>query len=442
VNSSVEKGEWPTEKLPASWTWVGFDEFWTDYTDAKRKLPQKDYLASGTLPVVDQGADLIGGYTDDTGKRSLAPLPVVIFGDHTRAVKFIDQSFVQGADGVRVLRSCNGVEPAFAFHALRCVSLPDKGYSRHFKFLKSTSFPIPPLPEQRRIVAKIDSLSGKSKRARDHVDHIPRLVEKYKQALLAATFQGKLSGKATNWHQSTVGEVCDLIDGDRGPNYPKREDYLPAGHCLFLSTKNVRPDGFDFLECLFLSEEKHKTLRKGTLSRGDVVITTRGTIGNVAYYSAEIPYDVVRINSGMLIMRPDQRINGEYLAWYVRLPLYKSEIEQQRTGSAQPQLPAGIMKRFPIRFPDLPEQQFIVRSLEATFTWIDKLVAEAANAHKLIDHLDQAILAKALRGELVPQDPNDEPASVILERIQAERVKAPVVRSETTRSRRRQRLAE
>jgi type I restriction enzyme S subunit len=295
--------------------------------------------------------------------------------------------------------------------------------------VQNFSIRLPPLPEQRRIVAKIDSLSAKSKRARDHVDHVPRLVEKYKQAILAAVFQGKLSGKGTTWHQSTIGDVCDLIDGDRGPNYPKREDYLLAGYCLFLSTKNVRPHGFDFSECLFLSDKKHKTLRKGTLSRGDVVITTRGTIGNVAYYGAEIPYDVVRINSGMLIMRPDQKVSGEYLAWYVRSPLYESEIEQQRTGSAQPQLPAGIMKQFPIRFPNLPEQQFIVRSIEATFTWIDKLAVEAANARKLIDHLDQAVLAKAFRGELVPQDANDETASVLLERIRAARAVAATAAS-------------
>jgi restriction endonuclease S subunit len=172
--------------------------------------------------------------------------------------------------------------------------------------VKQLVLPVPPLPEQRRIVAKIDSLSGKSKRARDQLDHMPRLVEKYKQAILAAAFSGALTAKVADWHQGTISDTCDLIDGDRGPNYPKLEDYLTSGYCLFLSTKNVRPYGFDFSECQFLSEEKHKALRKGTLSRGDVVITTRGTIGNVAHYGSDIPYDVVRINSGMLILRQNK----------------------------------------------------------------------------------------------------------------------------------------
>ena len=148
-------------------------------------------------------------------------------------------------------------------------------------------------------------------------------------------------------------------------------------------------------------------------------------IGNVAHYGSDIPYDVVRINSGMLILRPKEKVSGEYLSWYVRSPLFVAEIEQQRTGSAQPQLPAGIIKRFPIRFPDLPEQQLIVQTIEAAFGWIDRLASEANSARKLIDHLDQSVLAKAFRGELVPQDQNDEPASILLERIRVERAAGP-----------------
>ena len=224
----AEKGEWPTEQLPASWAWVDFDEFWADYTDAKRKIPQNSYLVTGEFPVVDQGAELIGGFTDDSSKRSHAPLPAVVFGDHTRVVKYIDRPFVQGADGVRVLCARAGVEPMFAFHALQCVNLPDKGYSRHFKFLKVTSFPIAPVPEQRRIVAKIDSLSAKSKRARDQLDHIHQLVEKYKQAILAAAFRGDLTREWRTLHKvqfkySTmdISGLANVVTGSTPPTKDK-----------------------------------------------------------------------------------------------------------------------------------------------------------------------------------------------------------------------------
>lgn len=285
--------------------------------------------------------------------------------------------------------------------------------------------PLPPLPEQRRIVAKIDSLSGKSRRARDHLDHIPRLVEKYKQAVLAAAFEGRLAGCDFDWQERRLADVCKLVDGDRGANYPKRGDYHSEGHCLFLSTKNVRPNGFDFSECQYLTQQKHQEMRSGTLTRGDVVITTRGTVGNVAFYGDSVRYDVVRVNSGMLIMRPVPELSGDYLAWFVRSPQFTAQIAEQTTGSAQPQLPAGIMKRFSVRFPSIAQQPLVVQEIERALGQIDRLASEATSARRLIDRLDQAVLAKAFRGELVPQDHEDEPASVLVDRIRAERGAAP-----------------
>jgi hypothetical protein len=221
-----------TETLPDGWTWVKFDEFWNNCTDIKRKLPQNSYQMAGSLPVVDQGAELIGGYTDDKNKQSLAPLPVIIFGDHTKVVKYIDRPFVQGADGVRVLHAQPGVEPMFAFHALRCVNLPDKGYSRHFKFLKATAFPVAPHNEQQRIIRQISNLTAKSRRCRDQLDQVPRLVEKYKQAILAAAFRGDLTGRwrANNATSSFDGPRSygdlDLNDEERGQWSSER---LPRG---------------------------------------------------------------------------------------------------------------------------------------------------------------------------------------------------------------------
>lgn len=75
-----------------------------------------------------------------------------------------------------------------------------------------------------------------------------------------------------------------LIDGDRGKNYPKQTDFSASGHCLFLSAKNVTSSGFQFSDPVFIGKERHNLLRAGTLERGDIVMTTRGTIGNVAYY--------------------------------------------------------------------------------------------------------------------------------------------------------------
>jgi type I restriction enzyme S subunit len=213
MNGGIERGEWPSDTLPTNWAWATFDQFWADYTDSQRKVPQNSYLHNGALAVVDQGANLIGGYTNNEGMRCQVPLPAIVFGDHTRAVKFLDCPFAQGADGVRVLAPHDGIDKAFAYQALRCVRLPNKGYSRHFKFLKDTAFPLAPLPEQRRIVAKIDSTSANSRRARTRLDHIPRLVEKYKQAILALAFS-RYSSQTVN---TPLGEYAEFVtSGSRG----------------------------------------------------------------------------------------------------------------------------------------------------------------------------------------------------------------------------------
>ena len=97
----------------------------------------------------------------------------------------------------------------------------------------------------------------------------------------------------------------DIIDGDRGKNYPKSNEFLEKkeGYCLFLSAANVTKEGFNFSDNQFISKEKDELLRKGKLTRNDIVITTRGTVGNMAMYDSSVPFEHVRINSGMVILR-------------------------------------------------------------------------------------------------------------------------------------------
>lgn len=109
----------------------------------------------------------------------------------------------------------------------------------------------------------------------------------------------------SDWEEITIGDApLDIIDGDRGSNYPKSKDYQDTGYCLFLNAKNVTNSGFDFNQLNFITKEIDEALRKGKLKRGDIVLTTRGTVGNVAYYDDLVPYEHVRINSGMVIIRP------------------------------------------------------------------------------------------------------------------------------------------
>ena len=91
-----------------------------------------------------------------------------------------------------------------------------------------------------------------------------------------------------NWvNNKIIDAPLEIIDGDRGSNYPKKSEFSESGYCLFLDTKNVRPNGFDFSQCHFITKEKDQVLSKGKLSRNDIVMTTRGTIGNVGFFNSD-----------------------------------------------------------------------------------------------------------------------------------------------------------
>ena len=145
-----------------------------------------------------------------------------------------------------------------------------------------------------------------------------------------------------------------LIDGDRGKNYPKQEDFSGSGHCVFLSAKNVTSSGFQFTETIYIGKDRH------SLERGDIVLTTRGTIGNVAFYDSSIDYPVIRINSGMIIVRADPEAwNARFLYYVLTSDLMQDQIRSLTSGSAVPQLPARDLKRFKLPRISLPLQNKI-----------------------------------------------------------------------------------
>ncbi len=170
-----------------------------------------------------------------------------------------------------------------------------------------------------------------------------------------------------------------IIDGDRGANYPSKEEFKPEGYCLFLNTSNVRKGEFEFLKCDFITKEKDKLLGKGKLEREDVVLTTRGTLGNTAYFSSDILFENIRINSGMVVLRSKlEKISPKYLLTFLNSEEFEKQVLNFMSGSAQPQLPIGVLNQIEIPLPPLVIQKQIVEKIEAERTLVE-------SAKKLID---------------------------------------------------------
>lgn len=185
-----------------------------------------------------------------------------------------------------------------------------------------------------------------------------------------------------------IGDITEIIDGDRGKNYPKKSDFKDEGFCLFLNTGNVTSDGFVFKKNDFISEEKSNKLRKGKLERGDLVFTTRGTVGNVAYYSDNIPYDHVRINSGMVIFRVfEKKVFNKFLYQILKHKNSRIYIRQYCTGSAQPQLPIMNLRNIELNIPPLETQYKIARILLA----YDDLIENNERQIKLLEEAAQRL---------------------------------------------------
>jgi type I restriction enzyme S subunit len=165
-----------------------------------------------------------------------------------------------------------------------------------------------------------------------------------------------------------------IIDGDRGVNYPKEKDFLQKGFCLFLNAKNVTNAGFNFDSCQFISKEKDLALGNGKLDRLDIVLTTRGTVGNIAFYDENIPFENIRINSGMVLLRNhDNKISHKYLHHFLKSSFFKKQIERISFGSAQPQLTVKTISNIELVYPQHREtQRKIARILSTADAVIEK----------------------------------------------------------------------
>lgn len=245
--------------------------------------------------------------------------------------------------------------------------------------------PIPPIENQLEIVNSYKAITE-------------RIALKQKiNDNLANTEQAILVETVINNHTvpTALGDLVDFIDGDRGKNYPTFDEFTSTGYCLFLNASNVTSTGFNFDNCMFVSEEKDKLMNKGHLSPYDIVLTSRGTLGNVALYDKHIKYENVRINSGMLIIRPKtKRLSPYFIYALLKSSYMKAAIERFKSGSAQPQLPIKDLQK--ITF-EIPESDTVLVALDRQFLAVEESISINNNEIGNLKELSNVLLAELSR---------------------------------------------
>lgn len=478
-------------KVPRAWEVLSFDKELNQIPTTNKKILAKSYLPAGKYPVVDQSQDFVAGYCDDVEKLIVVEKPVVVFGDHTRAIKYVDFDFVPGADGTKVLIPNEYFEPKYYYYLLRVTELPDKGYSRHFKYLKEANCLVAPIQEQKRIVKKLDSLLAQVESIQQRLNNLPDVIKRFRQSVLAAAVSGKLTeqwrernkmqlnalGRLTDidiirkqeyvnqckaakeqserkprkpsgiddklhfnsdWKDEFLSDLTEgwvikalgyigqnnadsIVDGPFGASINVKTDYVEDGVPV-IRINNIKPFSFVNSNLKYIGQEKFSELTRHNVIAGDILFGKVGTIGDASIYPEFMPEGMLS-TTGCTRIRVDERIiNRNYSLIY--LNAMKSAFNRIASAAVQPFLNMKTVKSFPIPIPDIKEQTEIVRLVEQYFALADTLEKHLANAKARVDNLTQSILAKAFRGELVPQDPNDESADKLLERIKAARLEA------------------
>jgi restriction endonuclease S subunit len=464
--------------MPTNWTLANFEETCKPTSDGGKKTPQKAYLKNGKYPIIDQGEQLIGGFTDDTSMLFDGNLPVIAFGDHTRRFKFIDQPFAVGADGVKLITPTAAWNAKCLWYFFHAVKLEDRGYSRHFQYLRKSKLPLPPIPEQIRIVAKLDELLSDLDAGIAALERAQANLKRYRASVLKAAVEGRLTAKwrkqnsaietgaqllarilkerrakweenqlkkfteqgktpPKNWQDKYPEPAAPDIAGL--PELPKGWAWVSLGHLAwsikdgphyspkysqtgvpFISGGNIRPEGIDFSTAKYISSELHAELSKRCKPEiGDVLYTKGGTTGIARVNTEDRDFNVwVHV----AVLKLIDSLHRFYVQHALNSPHCYHQAQKYTHGVGNQDLGLTRMVWITLPIPPVAEQAEIVAEIDRSLSVVDATEKTIESALARATRLRQAILKRAFEGRLVPQDPNDEPASVLLERIRAERL--------------------
>lgn len=292
---------------------------------------------------------------------------------------------------------------------------------------------IAPLKEQKRIADKLDVLLKRVDACRTRLDRIPLILQCFRQAVLAAATSGQLtedwrtnyfkeSGSNNSNISGKLADFADVIDPNPSHRYPSYE----GGTIPLLATEQMSGlDGWDISSAKLTTSDFYEARKAAhDFLDDDIIFARKGRIGLARNPPQNSRY--VFSHTIFIIRAKADKILPAYLLWFLRQEwCIEWLLLEMNNNVGVPTLGKSVMERLPVQIPDYIEQEEIVHQIEHLFAYADRIEARYQSAYVQVKRLTPTLLAKAFRGELVPQDPNDEPASVLLDRILTERAAQP-----------------
>lgn len=359
---------------------------------ATTKLQSSLYKDSGTYPIVSQEKELISGYWDIKEDLFCHSTPLVVFGDHTMVVKYIDFDFVVGADGVKILMPKPFLLPKFFYYWVSSVQIQSRGYARHFRYLKETSVPIPSLSEQQRIVDILDTEFAKIDALKENAEKNLQNAKDLFQAVLRKELEPK-----KGWKKVSVGDYFDITSSKR----VFKDEWKSEGIPFYRAREIVKLAKYGTVDNdLFITEEMYMSYKKkyGVPQIDDILITGVGTLGICYLIQDEKPFYFK--DGNVIWLKKKKDILSQYVMY-----AYKSDDVIKQVHSTQ----GAVVGTYTIEKanktiislpPSIEDQKDIVCRLDSITEACREMEDNYSKTIILCNDLKQALLRKAFNGEL------------------------------------------
>lgn len=416
------------ETLPKGWTIAKFEDL-LDYIQPTNYIVKStDYKDTYPTPVLTAGKSFIKGYTNET-EGIFTKLPTIIFDDFTTATQFVNFPFKVKSSAMKILQpTCDLVNIKLAYYYMQTIHLKGETHKR-FWISEYSQLPVPlaPLNEQKRILAKLEQLLTDLDKGIEYLETTKQQLKVYRQAVLKWAFEGKLTNKDVKdgelpigWDSKKISQVADTFGGYAF----KSSEFESQGKFQVIRMGNVRPGILRLDESpVFISKLDERALSKALLKVNDIIVTQTGTKGKRDYgFTALISKDSLLLNQRIAAIRCNKDCVPKFLLYYTWTNKFKDQFFANETGNVgQGNVGMKAVTDTIIWIPKPTEQVKVVSEIESRLSVCDKIEETIESSLQQAEALRLSIIKKAFEGKLVPQDPNDEPAEKLLERIRAEK---------------------